>query len=412
MTYTFTFPSGMHFLHIYNDSPVSHFGILINTGTRDEKDNENGCAHLVEHTIFKGTTKRSAKTISMALDHIGADVNAYTTKEDTCIHVSFLSEYYSKIMDVFSDMLFHSVFPDDGVEKEINVIKEEIMSCNDDPSDVIFDDFEDALFAGHSMGRNILGTPYSLDTFVKNIDILKSFFNNNYLNDEIVVWSNGRLSNDKFHKLCERFFGVSPLLSGKHDRIAVPQYNKFEKFIERDDSQCNVILGGRAFSCYEEERVAFTLLNHYLGNYGMSSRLNYAVREKRGLVYQIESGYNPYYDTGAFSVFYECDYQKHNEVNELIFKELNRCCNDRMKTLQLDVAKKQLKGSLAVASDSRLNDTISSAKSLLVYNKVDSLDDVFKKIDGVSADNILDVANVIFNNNNISQLIYIPNYSE
>lgn len=403
--------NGLRVLHIQHNSPVSHFGILINTGTRDELQNENGCAHLVEHSLFKGTSNRSAKSLALGLDNIGADINAYTTKEDTCVHVSFLSEYYPRIMDIFADMLFYSTFPEKEICKEINVIKEEIMSCFDSPSEVIYDDFENFLFTGHSLGRNILGTAQTLDVFANNLDIVRNFFSNNYLNNEIVLWSDGNLSEKKFMSLCDKYFGNSPLKTHSRERQHVTPYVGFDKVVDRDDVQCNVVMGGRAFSSYEKGRDAFTLLNHILGSDAISSRLNDKVREKRGLVYQIESSYTPYCDTGIFSIFYECEYDAQEKVNSIIRRELNKLKDNRMGSLQLGIAKKRLKGYIAVAADSRLNDAISSAKSLSVFNKVDDLKTVFRRIDAITEDDMLEVANVVFDENNLSQLIYRPQVS-
>lgn len=410
--YIFTLPSGLRFLHIANNSSVSHFGIMINAGTRDENPYENGCAHLIEHSLFKGTKNQSSKSISIAFDHIGAEINAYTTKEDTCFHFSFLSEYYPKIMKTCADMLFNSCFPEKEIVKEINVIKEEILSCLDSPAESIFDDFENNLFNGHSIGRNILGTNESLDNIIHNLNIVKGFYEENYLNNEIIIWSNGNLTDKRFRFLCEKYFGDSPLKSTQRNRTTVGKNSRFDVVEDKEIFQCNTIIGGNAYSFFDKGREAFTLLNFMLGNDGLSSQLNYQVREKYGLVYHIESSYNPYCDTGAFSIFYECEYANNERVRNIVLKELNKCKNNLLGTNKLSTAKKQLKGSLAVAADSRLNDTISSAKSLLVFNKVEPMENVFKKIDGITSEEILSVANEIFSEDNISQLVYRPQDNE
>ena len=401
-------PSGIKCLHIPRKSMVSHFGVLINTGTRDEKNDEGGCAHLVEHSLFKGTTLHSGNFISKSLDKLGADVNAYTTKEETCFHASFMSEFYPKIMSIFADMLFNSKFPTKEINNEINVIREEILSCEDSSSEKIFDDFEGLLYKHHDLGKNILGTVKQIDKYVDNPVVPQTFYKNNYLNEEIVLWTDGDISEKKFKTLCGKYFGDSPFKSGKHERNHPKEYNKFYVTIQRDDIQSNVIMGGGAFSYFDDDKIPFTLLNHVLGNDGMSSYLNKNIREKRGLVYVVESNYTAYADMGTFNIFFESEKRNTQKVIDLIEKILDKCKQEKISDGELKTAKQQLKGTIAVASDIRLNDVISAAKSLVTFDKVEDLPTIFQKIEKITADDMLKVANVVFDDANMSTLIYNP----
>lgn len=404
----FQLANGLRFVYKPVNSSVSHLGIMVNVGTRDENVDEHGGAHLIEHLLFKGTKTKTAKNISLKFDNIGADVNAYTTKEETCFHVSFLSEYLPNMMSLMSDMLFNSTFPAKETEKEINVIKEEIFSYNDVPAELIYDEFEDALYAGHSLGRNILGTEQSLDDFCLNKDKIFNFFNHNYVNDNIIIWAACNVPEDKFKNYCIKYFQNSPLKSGVTDRKLPPEVAPFDVIKDRSDTQCHVIIGSRAFSFYDENYTAFCLLNNYIGNQGFSSPLNYVLREQHGYVYQVESSYTPYFDTGTFNIFFECEYEKQKRVKQLVFKELDKCRNKLMTVSQLEVAKNQFKGNVAVNADSNLFDAMSMAKSLMVFDKIESMEEAFAKIDKVTASDIMNAANVTFDEKNLSVLTYRP----
>ncbi|MDL2227793.1 insulinase family protein [Odoribacter sp. OttesenSCG-928-L07] len=400
--------SNIRYLHIPLNSPISHLGILVNAGTRDELENEFGAAHLIEHLLFKGTKSKSARVVSRKFDNIGADINAYTTKEETCYHVSFLSEYYPRMMELLSDMLFNPSFIKKEVENEINVIKEEIASYYDSPSELIFDEFEDALFENHSIGHNILGNVDSLNEFNKNQSKIFDFYSKNYSNENIIIWSSGNISDKKFNSLFMKYFGNSTLQNNSNNRIAPQQIKKFNINTKRHDTQCHSIIGGRAFSYHEKQRTAFTLLNNYLGSQAMTARLNYVLREKYGLVYHVESSYIPYQDTGTFNVFFECDKNNHSKISKLVFDELKKCKENKFSNSVLNIAKQQLKGNIAVLSDSKLSETLALAKSLASYNKIESIEETFAKIDAITAEEIQEVANIIFDNNNLSQLTYFP----
>ena len=400
--------NNIRYLHFPVNSPISHLGILVNIGARDENDDEFGAAHLIEHLLFKGTKSKSAREINTKFDNIGADVNAYTTKDETCYHVSFLSEYYPRMMELLADMLFNPTFPAKETTNEINVIKEEIASYIDSPAELIFDEFEDALFEGHSIGHNILGNIDALNCFEKNQSKISNFYSKNYLNSNIIVWSSGNISDEKFLSLFSTHFGNSTLRSGTNNRIAPNTIKPFNIEVERHDVQCHSIIGGRAFSYHDSRRTAFALLNSYLGSQAMSSKLNYILREKRGLVYNVESSFTPYQDTGTFNIFFECDYSNHKKISKIIFDELKKCAENKFSTNVLSVAKQQLKGNIAVFSDSRLMETLAQAKLLLSHNKIETIEETFSKIDNITAAEIIEVANIVFDSNNLSQLTYIP----
>lgn len=393
--------------HRQSSSKVAHIGFLVNTGTRDEREDEHGAAHLIEHILFKGTKSKTSKELAICFDDIGADINAYTTKEDTCIYVSFLSEHYPLMMSTLADILFNSVFPPKEVRKEVEVIKEEIYSYEDMPDELIFDDFEDALFQGHSLGRNVLGTAKSLNNFARHQEKIASFFSSNYTDERIIVWSCGDIREVAFAELFEEYFGHSSLKSGDNKKISPLPLVPFNITKKRHDTQCHSLIGNRAFSYYDDKRTAFSLLNNYLGNPGMSAPLNDVLRERHGYVYEVESSYTPYSDTGTFSIYFGCEASKREKVRDLIFKELKKYRTTKLSTVKLATAKEQLKGNLAITADSNLNDTINSAKSLMLYDKIESMEEMFKKIDAITASQVLEGANIIFDESTMSELTFL-----
>ncbi|SFH10157.1 M16 family metallopeptidase [Pedobacter insulae] len=401
-----TLRNGIRVLHVPSASPISHACILINSGSRDEEDSQMGLAHFIEHLIFKRTEKRTTNQILNRLESVGADLNAYTTKEYTCIHASFLQPYVDRTLELFNDIVFHSVFPIEELDKEKGVILDEITSYLDQPEEAINDDFEDMLFANHALGRNILGTPSTV-TALDQHDI-KQFIKNNYRTDEIVVAVLGNYSFNKVAKIGEKYFSDVPENSSLSKRVApivnAPQHVKVNKQI----MQAHSMLGTQTYSLHHPYKAGLLLLNNILGGNGMSSVLNLQIREKYGIAYTIESNYSPLSDAGIFALYFGTDKEKVERATNLIFKEFKKIRSAKMTEIQLQKAKNKFIGQIALGEENRIGLIISMAKSLIDYDKIDSLETVFNKIRAVSVADMDAIANDVLDEGNLSSLTFYP----
>ena len=401
---TFVLKNGIRIIHQETKSPVSHFGVLINTGSRDEEANEQGIAHFIEHVIFKGTQKRRAFHILNRIEDVGGELNAYTTKEETAVYATFLSEYYQRSMELISDILINSTFPAKELEREKEVVIEEINSYKDNPSELIFDEFEEILFDGHPIARNILGTPELLKTFSKE-SILK-FMDENYHTDQIVLSSVGNISMSKFIHLAEKFFGAIPEKIRTKERSNRYNYQPERRVVQKDTFQAHCIIGNIAPSIFSSNRMSMILLNNILGGSSMNSRLNMVLRERNGMAYNVESSYTGYFDTGEFSVYFGTDKENIDRALRLVNKEFRKIKEQPMGILQMSRAKKQLIGQLAISTENREDLMLSIGKSLLFFNRVDTLETIFRKIEQIDPKEILAIANELFDDSQSSILIY------
>lgn len=399
-----TLQNGIRIIHAQINSTVSHCGVLINAGSRDEEINEHGLAHFTEHMLFKGTKKRRSYHIVGLIENNGGEINAYTTKEETCIYSTFLNGDYNKSLDVFSDILTNSVFAKKDITNEKEVIIDEINSYKDNPSEIIFDDFEELIFPNETIGRNILGSRKSLKKFEnKNI---KTFINNNYFTNEIVISSVGNISFKRLIKLVERYFGEIPEKLNPKKRKLSFKYQAVHKTTNKKTHQAHCLIGNIAYHIKDERRIALQLLNNLLGGQGLNSRLNLSLREKHGYAYNVESNYNPYCDTGVISIYFGTEKENIEKSIAIINKELKNLKDNKLGTLQLSKAKKQLMGQIAISSELNENLMLSSGKSLLVFNQLDSLEILYQKIDAIKTESLIDISNEIFDNNQLSTLIY------
>ena len=402
---TFTLPNGIRVIHQFVQGAVSHCGIFINAGSRDEKDSEHGLAHFIEHVIFKGTKNRSLFQVLNRLEDIGADLNAYTSKEETCIYASFLNPYYNRTLELISDICLNSTFPKKELEKEKVVVIDEIKSYKDTPSDQIFDDFEDLIFAGHSLGRNILGTPGNVKRF-SGKDILR-FMENNYLPGEMVIASVGNIEFKKLVAIIEKYFsGIS--VSGKNNnRDFFRNYQPRQKSVTRKIYQTHSIIGTTAYSLTDEKKYTLAFLNNILGGPAMNSRLSFALREKNGITYHIESNYHAFSDTGIMTIYFGTDKRFLDKATKLVFKETEKLRIQKLGVLQLQRAKKQLIGQLSIGQESNVNRMLTIGKSFLTMNYYQSLEMIVAKIEAITAEQLQDVANEILDPSRMSNLIFI-----
>ena len=396
--------NGIRIVHKKTTGAVAHCGLIIKGGSRDEAEQEQGLAHYIEHVIFKGTSKRKAYHILSRMEDVGGELNAFTTKEETCIYSSFMPEYYSRALELLSDITFNSIFPKKELEKEKIVVLDEINYYKDYPSELIFDEFEEQVFSNHSLGKNILGTPKHIQSFDKKM--IEDFMHKNYLTHEIIISSVGNISMSKLIKVIENHFANIPKKDLKREENTFSNYRKKEIEVERKGFQSHCILGTEAYGVNHPKKTALILLNNILGGPGMNSRLNLAIREKYGFTYSIESNYTSYSDTGIFSIYLASDNDKMNKSIKLAKRELIKFCEKPLGTLQLKKAKQQLIGQIAIGQESEVNLMLAMGKSMLLYNKVDTFELVKNKIENVTSEELVNVANEVFNLDNLSSLIY------
>jgi len=399
-----TLDNGIRLVHYRIPGLVAHCGLIINTGSRDETVPEHGIAHFIEHMLFKGTKKRKAYHILSRLEDVGGELNAYTTKEETAIHASFLKEDYERAIELISDISFNSVFPEKEIEKEKDVVIEEINSYLDNPSELIFDDFEELIFSNQPIGRNILGTPDSVKSFSQKS--IKSFISKNYNTSQMVFCSVGNIADEKILKLFRLNFEniVTEKQTEKINRSWLYKPASVTKKMNTYQNHC--IMGNLAYDLKDNRRMGMFLLNNILGGQGLNSRLNLSLREKHGFAYNVESSYSPYNDTGIFSIYFGTDSQYLNKSIAIALIELGKLRNTKLGTIQLSKAKNQIKGYLARGYENHESLMLSLGKSLLIFNKIDSIEDLCNKIDAVTASELLETANDIFNPEKLSTLIY------
>lgn len=401
----YTLANGIRLIHQQSAGKVAHLGIIINTGSRDEAANQHGIAHFIEHVIFKGTHKRKAYHVISRLEDVGGEIDAYTTKEETCIYASFLKEYTSRTMELFADIVFNASFPVKELEKEKEVILDEINSYKDSPAELIFDDFEEQIFDGHPIGRNILGEPKLLNTY-KQADLLR-FITDNYHTDQMVICSVGDINFNLLKRWAEKYFGTVKANLRKERRLVLNGYKAEQKVIKKDTFQAHCITGNRAYSIDHKNRLPLELLNNILGGPGMNSRLNLALRERHGYTYNVESFYNPYSDTGIVGIYFGTEPEKVEKSLKIIKSEIQKLQTTHLGILQLERAKKQMIGQMAIGAENLSGLMLNIGRSYLLFGKVDPLDAVYEKIQQLTAQQLIEVANEVYDYRQLSTLTYL-----
>ncbi len=401
---THTLSNGIRLIHHTVNANVAHCGIILNTGSRDETEEEWGIAHYIEHVVFKGTTKRKAYHILSRMEDVGGELNAYTSKEETCVYTTFLNKDYKRSLELIGDITFNSIFPEKELEKEKEVILDEINSYKDSPSELIFDDFEELIFKDDPIGRNILGTPKHVKAF-KRDDIL-NFIKNNYHTDQMVISSVGNIDFKKLVKMVEKFFGHIPESIRTEKRTKPNSYKARTQTMIKKTYQRHCVMGNIAYDLDDERRIPLSLLTNILGGPGMNSRLNMSLRERHGLAYNIEANYTPYADTGVFSIYFGTDKGNLDKCLSLINKEMDLLCTKKLGPGQLTRAKNQMIGQIAISSENNENLMLSIGKSFLLYNRIDSLDELYQKVESITAEQLIEVANEILNKDRLTTLMY------
>jgi predicted Zn-dependent peptidase len=392
------------FLNIAN-SPVSHCALMINAGSRDDFKNCHGIAHLTEHLLFKGTSKRNAFQILNRLDAVGGELNAYTSKEETCIHASFLNVHTERAIELLADIAFNSTFPEKEIKKEKTVISDEIRSYLDNPAENIFDDFEELLFRNHALGHNILGTQESL-AHIQRTDIIK-FTNSAFQPQNMVFTFIGNLKESKFFAYIDKYFAFQKNSSSELEkRVPFKNYKPFNIKREIDSHAVHMIIGNKAYPIKHKYRIALVLLTNMLGGPAMNAKLSLALREKHGISYQVDANYTAFSDSGIFTIYTATEQKQIEKCKEIIFKELHKLRNSKISITLLNQAKTQLKGQLSLAHENRSGMSIGFAKSLLMLNKIESIENIFSQIDKVTNIQLLEIANEVFDKDKLSILEY------
>ena len=397
-------PCGLGYAVKRSGNSVGYCSLTIKCGTRDEEGFHGGIAHFTEHTIFKGTARKSARVINSYLDKLGGDLNAFTTKEETCLQATFLKQHYKRSLDLFADIAFRSTFPENELAKEKEVILDEINSYLDSPSDEIYDLFEEMVFKGHPLARNILGTTELVKGFHRQ-DIL-DFMAHNYSTDQMILASIGGISFKEFEKLAMTYFGGQPAHLINKKRETFKGYKPESRTDKRNNHLSHCIIGGIAPEFCSPLKMPVVMLNNVLGGPAMSSRLGLNIREKYGFAYSIESQYTAYSDVGLINVYMGVDPDSLDKSIELVHKELDKLCTQKLGTLQLHHAKQQLIGQVALSYESGMNELLSATRSLIMGEPIEYMDDIIRKVEAVTADNILEVANQVFDKKQLSQIVF------
>lgn len=387
-------------------SSITHTCLIVNVGSRHEDIGDFGMAHFIEHLLFKRTERRSTNQILNRLEQVGGDLNAYTTKEYTCIHASFLRPHLERALDLFEDVLFHSTFPEGEIEKEKSIVLDEIASYLDSPEESIMDDFEDVLFQNSGLGHNILGLKE--DLYSMNKEKISRFINRHYNTDEIVIGISGDYTAKQIKRIGNKIFGNIPARTSTKGAQNVVFNSGVVQVVEKPINQAHYVLGTQTSGIYAKSKMGLLLLNNMLGGAGMSSILNLGIREKHGIAYSIESNVSLYSDAGNFSIYLGTDPEKLNKAISLVKKELKKLKNNFISDTQLKKAKEKFKGQIALAEEGRLNMIITETKNILDYGKVISLEDVFNKIDTISVLDISALANELFEPEHMVSLAFIP----
>ena len=391
---THTLANGLRIIHRTFPSDISYCGIVVNTGTRDEYPDEFGMAHFVEHMLFKGTTKRKAHHIANRMENVGGELNAYTTKEETFFYATSLKEYFPRAVELMSDILFHSTFSPRQIELEREVILDEINSYRDSPSELIDDDFENMLYAGHELGHYILGEQETLQSF--NKERILRFMERQYHPSEMVFFSFGKTTFEKVIRQVEKYFSVMQETLPPKKRVSPESFVPHGVEMEKNTAQTHVMMGWPALHMHHPQRYALFMLNNILGGGSMNSRLNVALREKHGLAYNVDSNVTLYSDTGLFSVYFACDPKQREQCIRLIRKEIDKVVTTGLTPMQLSLVKKQWKGQLGIASENNENAALSMAKQYLHFHDYTPLEEVFSTIDALTSTQVKEMAEELF----------------
>ena len=399
-----TLDNGIRIVFSPTNSKVAYSGVYIGVGSRDEGGDSEGMAHFIEHSLFKGTSRRRSYHILNRIDGVGGELNAFTTKEETCVYATSMGEHLERCLELFADVLFNSTFPQAEIDKEREVVVEEIDSYNDSPSELIYDHYEELAFGSHPLAHNILGSKRNVRHF--RSDDLRRHYEAYYVPRRMVICVAANVRFDRLVRLCEKHFGSFADRPSAVDRSAKPVVQRFERRVARRTHQAHILIGNEAPSIFSDDKTAFTLLNNILGGPAMNSRLNVAVRERHGFCYNIESQFVPFSDTGLFYIYAGVDRDAVDQTCRLVADELRRLVDTALTPTALRLAQRQMVGQMVINNDLGLNEMQSIGKAYLYFDRVDTLDEMSRDILAVTADDLLRVAQRWIGEAGQSTLIY------
>lgn len=402
---THTLACGLRVIHLPSSSPVVYCGYQIDAGTRDEQPGEEGLAHFCEHVSFKGTDRRNALKIINTLESVGGELNAYTNKEDTVYYAGLLKDHLPRAVDLLTDIVFHSRYPQGEIEKEVEVICDEIESYNDSPAELVYDEFENAVFRHHPLGHNILGTAERVRSYTTTD--ARRFTKRFYVPQNAVFFAYGDVDFNRLVCLLERATSDLPAAEPAHVSGAAESVLCYEPGaveLNHGTHQAHVMIGNRAYCAHDSRRMPLYLLNNILGGPGMNARLNISLRERNGLVYTVESSMVSYSDTGVWSVYFGCDPHDVSKCLRLVRRELDRMMAAPLSASRLEAAKRQLKGQIGVACDNRESFALDFGKTYLHYGRTRDITSLYNSIDAVTAQQIQRVACEVFAPEEITML--------
>ncbi|WP_302603804.1 pitrilysin family protein [uncultured Alistipes sp.] len=400
--YTYTLPNGIRGIHRQVRSTVTHCALVIGAGSRDEHPGQYGLAHLTEHAFFKGTERRRAWQVNCRLENLGGELNAFTTKEETTIHATTLRGDFAKAAELIADIAFRSTFPEREIEREKEVIADEINTYKDSPAEMLYDTFEDMLFEGSELGHNILGRKAALMRY--DGAAIRAFTARTHTTDRMVFSSIGNFSPKTAEATALRYFGEQAATTRGFERAAPPAVKPFEKTVTKHTHQTHCIIGNRACGIEETKRLPLALLVNVLGGPSANSLLNVEVREKHGLSYNIEANYIPYGDSGLVAIYFSSEHANEAQCAELVERQLQRLRTTPLTGRQLSMAKKQFIAQLAISGESNENYMLSAGKSLLTHDEIDTMEEVYAKIGALTAAQLTEAAEEVFTK--MSRLTY------
>ncbi len=389
-----------------NDTKIAHVGIMLDIGSRDELEHEQGLAHFWEHMAFKGTKKRKPFHILNRLESLGGDLNAYTTKEKICFYSAVLDNHLEKSIELLADITFNATFPENHISKEKQVILEEMAMYRDTPEDAIQDEFDEQIFPNHSLGKNILGTTETVSSFRRKD--FKDFLYRNLDTRKVVISSVGNYPAKKLFRLVKKHLNDVPEKTQTHGRIPATGYTPSRIELKKSISQAHFAMGMPAFHLTHKSRFPYFFMINLLGGPGMNSKLNLSLRERHGLVYGVDTNYAPYQDTGQMGIYFATDARNLKRAQRLMMKEIEQLKQKSLGNMQLHKAKQQIKGQLAMSEENKNAYMLMMAKSLLDLNKLPNLNDIFKRIDAITSSQLQDLAIETLDISKMSTLTYLP----
>lgn len=416
-TFYHNLPNGVQIVHRKTTSPVVYVGIMVGAGTRHELPNENGMAHYIEHCVFKGTQHYTARQIINHIEGIGGEINAYTTKEETTFYAATLRQHFRTTLHLLADMVLRPTFHKKETDKELTVILDEIESYNDSPSELIYDDFENMIFEGSSLAMPILGTKKTLRRISKSPDIALNWMQQHYRSERMVLFVLGNVTTQQVISAAEKELGeittissTSSISSASSISIASSHISHSEASLtrtyRRHTHQTHIMLGSHAYPIGHPKQLTMYLLNNILGGGSMSSRLYLSLREKHGLVYNIDSQAVPLSDTGYWNIYLACEPQHKEQCLELCHKELKQLRDTALTSSQLQRALRQLEGQMAISAENQENNALAMAKQMLYHHHAPAWQDTFARIQTITPTQLQDVANEVFTPEKIYTLLY------